>query len=213
MAGFLFIVTGSVVRAEGSGSGIPGYAMGSGDLGSSPLAVEDFELLKQTVLFTEDDVRYLRMSRDVLAPQVEDVLDVWYGFVASQPQLLQYFSHPKTGEAQGEYLGAVRMRFARWILDTAEAEYDQDWLDWQHEIGRRHHRLGKNATDGATAAPHIHYRYLPALLYPVTATLKPFLGKGGHSEEEVEGMHQAWVKSVLLQVILWSEPYVKEGDF
>jgi len=26
-------------------------------------------------------------------------------------------------------------------------------------------------------------------------------------------MHQAWVKAVLLQVILWSEPYVRPGDF
>jgi hypothetical protein len=26
-------------------------------------------------------------------------------------------------------------------------------------------------------------------------------------------MHQAWVKAVLLQVILWSHPYVIDGDF
>jgi hypothetical protein len=26
-------------------------------------------------------------------------------------------------------------------------------------------------------------------------------------------MHQAWVKAVLLQVILWSHPYVRDGDF
>jgi hypothetical protein len=30
---------------------------------------------------------------------------------------------------------------------------------------------------------------------------------------EVEVMHQAWVKAVLLQVILWSQPYVRDGDF
>jgi hypothetical protein len=29
----------------------------------------------------------------------------------------------------------------------------------------------------------------------------------------VEKMHAAWVKSVLLQVTLWSQPYVKEGRF
>ena len=28
-----------------------------------------------------------------------------------------------------------------------------------------------------------------------------------------ETMHQAWVKAVLLQVILWSQPYVRDGDF
>jgi hypothetical protein len=26
-------------------------------------------------------------------------------------------------------------------------------------------------------------------------------------------MHQAWFKSVVLQVTLWSYPYVKNGDF
>ena len=30
---------------------------------------------------------------------------------------------------------------------------------------------------------------------------------------QVEAMHQAWVKAVLLQVILWSYPYVRDGDF
>jgi hypothetical protein len=52
-----------------------------------------------------------------------------------------------------------------------------------------------------------------ALLVPITTTLKPFLAKGGAGADEVEAMHQAWVKAVLLQVILWSHPYVREGDF
>jgi len=26
-------------------------------------------------------------------------------------------------------------------------------------------------------------------------------------------MYQAWVKAVLLQLILWSHPYVRDGDF
>jgi hypothetical protein len=29
----------------------------------------------------------------------------------------------------------------------------------------------------------------------------------------VEAMHAAWVKSCLLQLTLWSHPYVKDGDF
>lgn len=192
---------------------IHGYTYGDRNLETSPVSLEDLELLKEVLLLTDEDARYLRMSLEVLRPQVDEILDTWYGFVASKPQLLQYFSHADTGEADAAYLEAVRRRFGQWILDTAAADYDQAWLDYQHEIGKRHHRRGKNRVDGAEAAPHIHYRYLPALLYPVTATLKPFLAKGRHPEEEVEKMHQAWIKSVLLQVILWSEPYVKEGDF
>jgi Protoglobin len=74
-------------------------------------------------------------------------------------------------------------------------------------------RTGKNRTDGVQAAEHIPLRYVIALLVPITTTLKPFLAEGGATAEEVEAMHQAWVKAVVLQVILWSYPYVREGDF
>jgi hypothetical protein len=63
------------------------------------------------------------------------------------------------------------------------------------------------------AADHIPLPYVLALLVPITTTLKPFLVEGGASPEEVEVMHQAWVKAVLLQLILWSQPYLRDGDF
>lgn len=59
----------------------------------------------------------------------------------------------------------------------------------------------------------VPFRDLFLLVYPVTTTLKPFLAKGGHSAEDVDAVHAAWVKSCLLQVTLWSHAYVKEGDF
>ena len=37
-------------------------------------------------------------------------------------------------------------------------------------------------------------------------------GRRGATPDQVEAMHQAWVKAVLLQLILWSHPYVREGD-
>jgi hypothetical protein len=192
---------------------IPGYDFGSPALAQSPVSLQDLELLKKTVLFSEEDAAALRRSRDILAPQVEQVLDVWYGFVGSNPHLVSAFCDPSSGQPDTHYLDAVRKRFGQWILDTAGADYGQAWLDYQHEIGLRHHRTKKNRTDGARGSGHIPFRYLIALLYPVTATLKPFLASSGAPAEEVEKMHQAWIKSVLLQVILWSHPYVKEGDF
>lgn len=107
----------------------------------------------------------------------------------------------------------MRKRFGQWILDTAAAQYDQRWLDYQHEIGLRHHRAKKNRTDGADASAIVPFRDLFALIFPVTFTLKPFLAKQGHSAEQVEQMHAAWLKSCLLQLTLWSHPYVKDGDF
>ena len=191
---------------------IPGYTYGTDTVSRSPVSLEELGLLQATLLLGEDDVTALRRSGDVLAPQVEAILDVWYGFVGANPHLLAAFTGPDGQPDQG-YLAAVRRRFGRWILDTARAEFDQAWLDYQHEIGLRHTRTGKNRTDGVQAADHIPLRYVLALLVPITTTLKPFLAEGGASADEVEAMHQAWVKAVLLQVILWSYPYVRDGDF
>ncbi len=107
----------------------------------------------------------------------------------------------------------VRKRFGQWILDTAAAEYDQRWLDYQHEIGLRHHRAKKNRTDGAASTAIVPFRDLFALIYPVTFTLRPFLASKGHTADEVEKMYAAWLKSCLLQMTLWTYPYVKDGDF
>lgn len=191
---------------------IPGYAYGNTDLATAPYTLADLENLKATVLFSEEDVKWLRKSRQVLAPHAEEILDTWYGFVGGTPHLLHYFSSHK-GEVDSNYLGRVRPRFIQWIYDTADANYDQQWLNYQYEIGRRHHRTGKNKTDKAKAIDHIPARYVIALTYPVTATLKPFLERSNYSPEEVNAMHQAWIKSVLIQTILWTEPYFKPGDF
>lgn len=192
---------------------ISGYTYGTDAVARSPVTLADFELIKKSVLFSDEDVQYLRLSHGVVMDYVEEILDVWYGFVGSNPQLLASFSDRRDGKPLGDYLGAVRKRFGQWILDTARAEYDQKWLDYQHEIGLRHHRTRKNRTDGAVSTDIVPFRYLFALVFPVTFTLKPFLAKKGHSAEDVEKMHAAWVKSCILQVTLWSHPYVKDGDF
>jgi len=172
----------------------------------------DLELLKQSVLFGEEDERYLRLAGEILSDQIEEVLDLWYCFVGSHPHLVYFFTGPE-GQPDAGYLAAVRERFGQWILDTCNRAYDQDWLNYQHEIGLRHHRSKKNQTDHVQSISSVNYRYLVAFIYPITATIKEFLARKGHSSEEVEKMHQAWFKSVVLQVALWSYPYVREGDF
>lgn len=192
---------------------IPGYTMGQKSLAKAPYTLAELESLKKTLLFTEEDIRYLRMSKAILADQTEAILDVWYGFVASTPELVVYFKNNKTGAPDGAYLGAVRKRFGQWIADTADASYDQAWLDYQYEIGLRHTTPKKNKTDKVDSVPLVNFRYLSALTIPVTTTLKPFLAKKGASAADVEKMHAAWVKSVLMQTILWSYPYVRDGHF
>lgn len=189
-----------------------GYTYGSTEVAHSPLNLHDLDLLKKTVLFTDEDEKYLKIAGDVLADQIEAVLDVWYAFVGSNDHLLYYFKG-KDGKPDPHYLDAVRKRFGQWIMDTCKRSYDQDWLNYQYEIGLRHNRAKKNQTDHVQSSPNINLRYIIAFIYPITATIKPFLAKKGHSAEDIEKMHQAWFKSLVMQVALWSDPYVKEGDF
>jgi hypothetical protein len=191
---------------------IPGYGYGTQEVARSPVSAEDLDLLKQTVLFTEEDERYLQMAGDVLEGQLDDVLDLWYGFVADHPHLVYYFTGPD-GEPIQEYLDRVRERFKQWVLDACHRPYDQEWLDYQQEIALRHTRAKKNQTDGVDAPDQIPLRYMISFIYPITATMRQFLENSGRPPEEVEKMYQAWFKSVVLHVTLWSRPYAGEGGF
>jgi Protoglobin len=191
---------------------VAGYTYGTAAVAQSPLSMEDLDLLKQTVLFTEEDEKHLRLAGEVLQDQIDAVLDVWYSFVGSHSHLAYYFSSTDH-QLNSEYLTAVRRRFHQWILDTCNRSYDQTWLDYQQEIGLRHTYAKKNQTDRVEAAPHIGMRYMIAFIYPITATIKPFLSKKGHSAEDVENMYQAWFKAITLQVTLWCAPYAKDAYF
>ncbi len=191
---------------------IPGYNYSDPALPASPVTLQDLDLLQQSVLFTDADRSALAQAGEALAPQVEDVLDVWYGFVAAHPHLVRYFADAQ-GQPIAGYLAAVRKRFGQWILDTCQRPWDQEWLNYQEEIALRHHRLKKNRTDGVEAAAHIPMRYLIAFIYPITATIRPFLERAGRSPDETEAMFQAWFKAVTIQVTLWCRPYANAGDF
>lgn len=190
-----------------------GYSHGSPSLARSPISLLEVDQIKKSLLFGDDDVQLLRASREILEDRVEAILDVWYGFVGANDHLLASFKDKTSGQPIPEYLARVRQRFGRWILDTASAQYDQAWLDYQYEIGLRHHRTKKNSTDHVNGTAIVPFRDLFALVFPITFTLKPFLASRGHSPEQVDAMYGAWLKSCLLQVTLWSHPYVKDGDY
>jgi hypothetical protein len=190
---------------------VEGYTYGGPEVATSPVTVDELAQLEASVTWTEDDASALREAAKVLDGQIEDILDVWYGFVGSHPFLLAAFSDPD-GQPVEEYLARVRARFGQWIRDACDRPHDQAWLDYQHEIGL-HTRAKKNMTDGVQAADQVPMRYLLALIYPIAATVRPFLAKKGHSEEQVEAMWQAWFKAVTLHVTLWSRAYCAAGDW
>jgi hypothetical protein len=80
---FSFIFHNLYVQAQNppNGSNIPGYTYGNPNLKNSPVTLADLNKLKQTVLFTSEDEKYLQMAGEILIPQTEQILDVWYGFI------------------------------------------------------------------------------------------------------------------------------------
>jgi Protoglobin len=186
---------------------LAGYDYGSPGLADSPVSDDELRLLLTTLLWSEDDTQALRAAGEVLADQVDQVLDTWYGYVGANEHLVWFFAG-QDGAPDARYLARVRDRFAQWVRDLCSRDFDRSWLAYQDEISRRHTPEGKNATDGVDSpADHIPLRYLIAFVWPITATIRPFLGAKGHAAEQVDAMHQAWFKAVVLSVTLWSRRY------
>ncbi|MBK7723211.1 MAG: protogloblin ApPgb [Austwickia sp.] len=184
-----------------------GYSYGARELAPSPVSRKALHLLEETVLWSEEDRRWLRRAGDLLVPQTEAILDVWYGFVGSLGQLVETFAGAD-GAPDAAYLGAVRGRFGRWIEDLCVRDWDQAWLDQQHEIALRHTRLKKNSTDGVhSASVEVPMRYLITLIVPISVTVEPFLRAAAAADDDVPAMMAAWFKAVTLTVALWTEPY------
>lgn len=188
---------------------IPGYDYGSERLGSSPVTAGDVDLLETTLLWSDEDDANLRLAGEVLADQVDDVLEVWYGFVGANEHLVRYFEG-SDGQPDPEYLERVRARFAQWVRDVCSRPRDRAWRDYQHEIALRHTAAKKNVTDGVGAVPMIELRYMIAFIVPITVTMRDFLAAKGHAREQVDAMHAAWFKAVVLHVTLWARPYAPE---
>ena len=123
------------------------------------------------------------------------------------PNLARH-SRTRDGEPLPEYLARTNLRFQQWIVDTCMRPYDQAWIDYQEEIARRHTSLRKNQTDDVSSTDHVPFRDLIAFIAVMNETIRPFLGRKGHSEEEVNAMHLAWQKSLQLQIALWGRIYM-----
>jgi Protoglobin len=192
---------------------LAGYNPGTAEVAKSPITMEELNDLKASCLFTDEDMVYLRLSYDVLKEQADDLVTMWRRIIAQHTHLASYGWDRETGEPDKDYGERVGKRFAQWVLDTARADYDQEWLDYQYEIGLRHHRAKKNVTDNAHTAAHIRGRDLIGFAAAIVAPMRPYLEKGGRSAETTQRMQDAWWKSMILQVTLWSQPYMNPGDF
>lgn len=201
-----------MAEQEVATAAIPGYTYGTSDAARSPVTLDELALLRQAVGLTDEDERELRMAGELLAPQADAIVDAWRAVIGKQPHLAIYSAF-LDGRPNPAYAAASKPRFSRWIVDVCTRPYDQAWLDYQHEIGLRHTRAQKNQTDGVESAPHIPLRYLLAFTSTVILTIAPFLEGRGRSAAEVEHMHAAWTKAVMLHVTLWSRAYTSGQDW
>jgi hypothetical protein len=184
---------------------ISGYTYGAAD--TSPVSLQDLEKLKISVGWTEEDERYRQMAGEVLSDQTTPLVDHWRGEIIGNIPNLSRHSRTPGGEPIPDYSAKSGLRFEQWVLDTCFRPYDQDWLNYQHEIALRHTSLKKNTTDDVDSTPYVPLRDIIAFIAVMNATVKPYLSAKGHPVQDVEKMHRAWTKSLQLQVALWAMPY------
>jgi hypothetical protein len=191
-------------------SDIHGYDYGGARAARSPITLSELRELEATVGWTTDDDRAIAMAGEVLAGQEEAMVDSWRAIIGHHSFLAKWFFAPD-GKPDEAYKAAIKKRFVQWVSDLCCRERDQTWLDYQEEIGLRHIPIKKNRTEGAQTPDAVPLRYLWAFAGPVISGAREFLAAKGHSAAEVERMHQAWAKSVLLTLTLWARPYVENG--
>jgi hypothetical protein len=191
---------------------IPGYTYGQSETASSPVSMEDLHKIEQTATLAEEDERYLQMAGEVLESQAEELVGAWRSVIGSQPHLASTFVG-SDGKPDERYKAAVKLRLVQWVIDTCRRPRDQAWLNYQEEIALRHTSLEKNLTDDACTFPYVPLRYVLAFAAVIVTTVRPFLAQQGHSDADVQGMHDAWTKAVLLQMALWAQPYVNNGEW
>jgi hypothetical protein len=194
-------------------SQILGYAYGTKEVARSPVTLQELDALKVTTGFTGEDQQSLRLAGEVLREQTAEIVKHWRSnIIAGIPNLARH-SRTLDGAALPQYLANSSRRFEQWILDTCLKPYDQDWLNYQHEIALRHTQAKKNQVDGVSSTAFVPYRDIVAFVVVMNQTIKPYLAAKGNSPEEVERMHQAWCKSIQLQISLWGKAYFDEAGF
>jgi hypothetical protein len=187
---------------------IPAYTYGTATVSTSPVSHDELEKLKVSAGFTIQDEQFLRMAGEVLADQTKQIVDHWRSvIIASIPNLARH-SRTLEGDPIPEYLAQSNLRFEQWILDTCLRPYDQDWLNYQQEIALRHTSFKKNQADGVRSTAYVPFHDIIAFVAVMNDTIKPYLAGKGNTEDEVEGMHRAWRRSLQMQIALWSRPYL-----
>lgn len=167
-----------------------------------PISMDELGELKQTVALTAEDIMLLHLAGYALESQTDNIINSWRAIIAASPHLAYYFTASNKPPDE-RYKALVKERFKQWILDICFRPYDEEWLNDQQEIGLKH----------TGTPPHIPLRYILAFTAVVNNTIRSFLAKKISDAEELEKMHQAWCKAVILHITLWSRAYVPINEW
>jgi hypothetical protein len=187
---------------------IPGYDYGAPSSAISPVAKIELTQLEETIGWTSADADVLSRYADHFRAKAEEMVDSWRSIIGSQPHLSHWFVKPDGG-ADEQYKASVKRRFVQWVIDVAVRPHDQDWLNYQQEIGLRHTPAKKNKTDGAHAPPVVPFRYLLGFI-PMILPIRKFFNEA-IGDDELKVLEEAWTKAVLLHVTLWSRAYMEDA--
>jgi hypothetical protein len=171
--------------------------------------MEDLGRLKAVAGITADDERVLAEAAEILAGQADAMVTFYRERLGQLPWMAPYSGHPD-GRPNPKYGAASKPRFDRWIIDACTRPLDQNWLNYQHEIGLRHTAAKKTKTDSADSLDQIPMRYLLAFTAVVIATARGFLAATGAPPDQVDRMHSAFTKSVMLHVTVWTRAYTND---
>ena len=123
-----------------------GYTYGTKQVATSPFTLQELKLLEQSLLFTDEDTKYLKMSHDILKDQTDAILDVWYGFVASTPQLVYFCGNKTTGTPDGAGRSGVLQEHGCWADRDGFAGVDATRVQYRlrRRMGRDEGGLGEH---------------------------------------------------------------------
>jgi len=156
----------------------------------------EIDVLKRALLFTVQDRQALRGAWEILAHQTDDYLDRLPGLIAAHPALCQALS-PACATLWND-VDEARRYFRQWLFDICQQPDNPRWLQ-------------PLAAKPPSLRPGL--RYALACVYPLLAMARPLLAAGAQQPAEVEQMQQALTKALLLQVILASKIYAREGEW
>jgi hypothetical protein len=186
---------------------IPGYDYGT--VARSPVSLKELQSLERAAGLSDVDMKWLRAAGPILTPQAEQIVDSWRALIAAHPEMIKAFLGPN-GQPDETYKAGVKKRFVQWVIDSCERPHDQQWLDYQEEIGKRHTPAKKNKTEHAQTPPVVPFRFLIVFAAVVATTVRPFLESSGEDAYQIQRMQDAWTKSMLLHLALWSRAYVPD---